>query len=54
MPRRVSESLFGDEPEAEEPPPDTSAPLAERMRPRTSTSSSGSATSSARGASCGA
>ncbi|HEY0170180.1 MAG TPA: replication-associated recombination protein A [Pyrinomonadaceae bacterium] len=35
MPRRVSESLFGDEPEAEEPPPDTSAPLAERIRPRT-------------------
>src|SRR5687767_11103744 len=34
MPRRVSESLFGDEPEAEEPPPDTSAPLAERIRPR--------------------
>jgi putative ATPase len=35
MPRRVSESLFGDEPEADEPPPDTSAPLAERVRPRT-------------------
>ena len=34
MPRRVTESLFADEPEAE-PPPDTSAPLAERMRPRT-------------------
>jgi putative ATPase len=33
MPRRVNGSLFGDEPEAE-PPPDTSAPLAERMRPR--------------------
>src|SRR5688500_8912817 len=33
MPRRITESLFGDEPEAE-PPPDTSAPLAERMRPR--------------------
>ena len=34
MPRRVTESLFADEPEAE-PPPDTTAPLAERMRPRT-------------------
>jgi len=34
MPRRVNESLFADEPEAEAPP-DTSAPLAERMRPRT-------------------
>ena len=34
MPRRVTESLFEDEPEAE-PPPDTSAPLAERIRPRT-------------------
>ena len=34
MPRRVTESLFDDEPEAG-PPPDTSAPLAERMRPRT-------------------
>jgi putative ATPase len=34
MPRRVTESLFEDEPEPE-PPPDTSAPLAERMRPRT-------------------
>jgi putative ATPase len=35
MPRRVNESLFADEPEGEEPPPDTSAPLAERVRPRT-------------------
>jgi putative ATPase len=35
MPRRVNESLFADEPEEEEPPPDTSAPLAERVRPRT-------------------
>ena len=35
MPRRVTESLFADEPEAEPPPPDTSAPLAERVRPRT-------------------
>ncbi|HEX8284976.1 MAG TPA: replication-associated recombination protein A [Pyrinomonadaceae bacterium] len=34
MPRRVTESLFADEPEPE-PPPDTTAPLAERMRPRT-------------------
>src|SRR5215213_4028019 len=34
MPRRVTESLFADEPEPE-PPPDTSAPLAERIRPRT-------------------
>ncbi|HEX8559392.1 MAG TPA: replication-associated recombination protein A [Pyrinomonadaceae bacterium] len=34
MPRRASESLFDDEPEADVPPPDLSAPLAERMRPR--------------------
>src|ERR671932_238906 len=34
MPSRASESLFADEPEAE-PEPDASAPLAERMRPRT-------------------
>ncbi len=33
MSRRVTESLFREEPEPE-PPPDTSAPLAERMRPR--------------------
>jgi putative ATPase len=31
MPSRASESLFADEPEA---PPDTAAPLAERIRPR--------------------
>src|SRR5437588_2913933 len=34
MTRHANESLFDDEPEAEEVP-DTSAPLAERMRPRT-------------------
>src|SRR5215213_4786141 len=34
MPRRVTESLFREEPEAE-PPPDALAPLAERVRPRT-------------------
>src|SRR5947209_14954111 len=34
MPRRVNESLFADEP-ADEATPDTSAPLAERVRPRT-------------------
>src|ERR671938_1413768 len=34
MARHASESLFEDGPEAEEAP-DTSAPLAERMRPRT-------------------
>src|ERR1044072_7796613 len=34
MPSRAGESLFADEPEAEPPPPDSSAPLAERMRPR--------------------
>jgi putative ATPase len=34
MPSRAGESLFADEPEAE-PSPDTAAPLAERMRPRT-------------------
>jgi putative ATPase len=33
MPSRASESLFADEPEAS-PPPDTGAPLAERVRPR--------------------
>ncbi|MDT5294544.1 MAG: putative ATPase [Acidobacteriota bacterium] len=35
MSRRMNKSLFADEPEGEESPPDTSAPLAERMRPRT-------------------
>src|SRR5688500_8842050 len=36
MPRRAGESLLEDGPEADSPPPpDTSAPLAERMRPRT-------------------
>src|SRR5829696_6222122 len=34
MPSRAGESLFADEPEAEAPP-DASAPLAERIRPRT-------------------
>ena len=34
MSRRTNERLF-DEPEEEAPPPDESAPLAERMRPRT-------------------
>jgi putative ATPase len=34
MPSRASESLFADQPE-ELAPPDTGAPLAERMRPRT-------------------
>jgi putative ATPase len=34
MPRRANESLFADEPE-EESPPDSAAPLAERIRPRT-------------------
>jgi putative ATPase len=34
MPSRASESLFADEPEPEAPP-DASAPLAERIRPRT-------------------
>src|SRR5215218_10760784 len=34
MPSRAGESLFADEPEEEAAPPDTSAPLAERMRPR--------------------
>jgi putative ATPase len=33
MPRRANESLFADEPE--ESPPDSAAPLAERIRPRT-------------------
>ena len=35
MPSRASESLFGDEPEEAEAPPDALAPLAERVRPRT-------------------
>jgi putative ATPase len=34
MPRRVNESLFAED-SPEEPAPDTSAPLAERVRPRT-------------------
>src|SRR5215212_2714150 len=35
MPRRANESLFADEPEEEESAPDSAAPLAERVRPRT-------------------